>query len=132
MKNFLIFLGGIVTGILLFILIGIVNSDQDEGSNEDTIWFEHPGECISDYKFEVLQALSPGYALATEFERNNYSDDIATGITVLFYSPDEKPFYDEQIIKVPKGKCARQIGTYRYPTKSGNIKTVPIVQILAK
>ena len=41
-------------------------------------------------------------------------------------------YYDEQIIKVPKGKCMRQVGIYKYQAKSGIEKTVPIVMLMNK
>ena len=43
---------------------------------------------------------------------------------------DSKTYYDEQKIKIPTNKCARQIGTYQYTTKKDNFeKTVPAVVI---
>ena len=36
------------------------------------------------------------------------------------------------LIKVSEGKCAKQIGTFKYSTKAGFDKTVPIVSILNK
>ena len=39
---------------------------------------------------------------------------------------------EDMIIKVPEGKCAKQIGTFKYSTKAGFDKTVPIVSILNK
>jgi hypothetical protein len=39
-------------------------------------------------------------------------------------------YYDDQVIKVPEGKCMRQIGVYEYQTRMETIKTVPIVQVM--
>ena len=36
-------------------------------------------------------------------------------------------FYDDQVIEVPKGKKAMQIGTFRYETKLGE-KVVPVIK----
>ena len=54
-----------------------------------------------------------------------YSDRIL----VLLINYDDKSYYDDQKIKIPSGKCARQIGTYRYTTKNEMVKTVPAVVI---
>ena len=43
-----------------------------------------------------------------------------------------KSYYDDQIIKIPSGKCVKQIGVYKYQTKDGFEKTVPIVDIRKK
>lgn len=51
----------------------------------------------------------------------------SNGITVLFLADENKSFYDEQKIKVPKGECAVQIGIYKYYDVTN--KTVPIVTI---
>ena len=37
-------------------------------------------------------------------------------------------FYNKQIVKAPHGKCARQIGNYKYqPYKYGDTKVIPII-----
>ena len=57
---------------------------------------------------------------------------IMEGLMVLFLCDEGKSYYDDQVIKVPEGKCAKQIGTFKYSTKAGFDKTVPIVSILNK
>ena len=57
---------------------------------------------------------------------------VPTGVTVLLLCKDGKSYYDDQVIKVSEGKCAKQIGTFKYSTKAGFDKTVPIVSILNK
>lgn len=132
MKTIITFIAGIITGAILMIGGGYVLSNSSSVENNNTIYFDTPGECVSSYKFKVFQALEPGYALATEIEKGKYSgNDYASGVTVLFYDPQKRPFYDEQIIKIPKGYCAKQIGTHKYMTNGGTSKTVPIVQILS-
>lgn len=69
--------------------------------------------------FEVFQALDGG-ALATEI-----SDKILRiydGKTVLILGDN---FYEGQIIKIKK---PMQLGIYKYETKKGDIKTVPVVR----
>ena len=42
---------------------------------------------------------------------------------------ENKLYYDNERINIPKGKCAKQVGVYNYKTKSGDYKTVPVVII---
>ncbi len=90
--------------------------------------FEKEGECISKNSFKVFQVLESGDALANELEQG-FSISLSTGLTVLFLSENGQSYYDDQVIKIPSGKCAKQIGVFKYPTKSGIEKTVPIVSI---
>lgn len=83
------------------------------------------GECITTSgEIEVMQVLAPNVAL-TWTGGFFYSDRIL----VLLINYDDKSYYDEQKIKIPSGKCARQIGTYRYTAKNEMVKTVPAIII---
>ena len=48
----------------------------------------------------------------------------------LLVNDEGKYYYDNELVKVPKGYQARQMGVYRYPTKSKDIRTVPVIQII--
>jgi len=134
MKKFLIFIGGFVAGILATIfamyVIAIANKPNDDALIGLTI-FEEKAECITTNEIEIFQVLKPNVALARtikygKYGIRNYSDEIV----VLIIDYDGKTFYDEQKIKIPKNKCARQIGTYQYTTKRDNFrKTVPAISI---
>ena len=125
MKNVLLFLGGFVTGIIVTILVGIVINglnQPNDGLPGLTI-FSEKGECItSGNEIEVFQVIEPNRALAR-------IGDILDGIVVLIVNDDGKSYYDEQKIKIPANKCARQIGTYQYSTQNQMVKTVPVVVI---
>ena len=127
MKKVLIFIAGIVTGAILMLVIAalIGNSSNGESSNNGMTFFEKEGDCISENNFQVLDS---GEALANEIDELS----ISTGLMVLFLCDEGKSYYDDQVIKVPEGKCAKQIGTFKYSTKAGFDKTVPIVSILNK
>ncbi len=124
MKNVLIFIAGIVTGVILTIAIsiGLASSNNDNGK----ILFEQEGECVSTNSFKIIQVLDSGDALAVELEPQ-YS--LPTGITVLFLQEKGSAYYDGQIIDIPKGKCAKQIGVFKYMSKAEMEKTVPIIDI---
>jgi hypothetical protein len=127
MKKFLIFIGGFVAGILATIfagyLIAISNKPIDNGLLGLKV-FPEKGECITTKEeIEIFQVLEPNMALAR-------TGDLLDGMVVLLVNYDSKTYYDEQKIKIPTNKCARQIGTYQYTTKKDNFeKTVPAVVI---
>ena len=106
MKKALLFISGFVTGIVATILVAmlIANTNQANDYFPGLTLFSEKGECITTSgEIEIMQVLAPNVALAW------------TG--GLFYS--------DRI----SGKCARQIGTYRYTNKNEMVKTVPAVVI---
>lgn len=123
MKKWVIFVLGFIAGaVFLFFVLLIIgkSSSNDNGMT----YFEKPGKCISKKDFEVMQVVGEGYALARE--KKGY----VGGILVLVTNENGELYYDDQVIKVPEGKCMRQIGVYEYQTRMETIKTVPIVQIM--
>ena len=139
MKNFFIFVVGFLTGTLLTIVVlalaagsNSTNGNPTKGKfiNDGVTLFEEEGECISTKAFEVFQVLDSGEALAHEVEQH-YGRWISTDLLVLLLNEDGASYYDNQVIKIPSGKCAKQLGTYKYTTQLGK-KTVPIVAIRDK
>jgi len=127
MKKIGIFIVGVICGVALVFLIGIMASGTSD--NRGITFFEEAGEYVSENSFEVFQVLDSGDALAHECEGEL---DIPTDIIVLFVAQKGKSYYDNQRIKIPSGKCVKQIGIYKYPTNSGFEKTVPVVDICNK
>lgn len=125
-KSVLIYIGGIVTGIILtfVILLFVAKSNSDNPSNDNMIIFEQPQQKIDAKSFEVMQVLPDGNALATVESNENF------GMIVMLLANKNATYYDNQKIEVPTGKCARQIGTYRYMTRNNIEKTVPIIDIV--
>ncbi len=129
MRKFLLFLAGFITGVVALLLFSLIVSSTGANSyklNGLTL-FEQAGDVLPSKSYEVLQVVTEGYALA------NAASGHGTyfGMVVLFVGDENTHYYDDQIIKVPQGKCVRQIGTYQYPTKNG-YKTVPAVAIYNK
>lgn len=126
MKKGLIFFLGIVVGCILTIaalfVIGTTYSNTDE--SDITIAEQQKVFTIAT-KFEVFQVLGNG-ALAN-CEEKEYSTSFFTGPVVYIVTDGQNLFYDDQVIEVPKGKKAIQIGTYRYQTKLGE-KVVPVIK----
>lgn len=133
MKNIWVFLSGMVVGMM--VLFGISNffgnSSRPIESKNGINMFPEKGDCISDKQFQVFQVLDNGVALANEFSDKIGDSEFYSGITVLFVCKT-KYYYDKEVIKVPDGKCVRQIGVYTYEAKNGNNKTVPIVEVSDK
>jgi len=122
MKKFLIYISGVVTGIIAAILVAMliyVANEPNSGLPGLTI-FPEKGECIAKNEIEIFQVMTPNMALAK----------VRDGKLVLLINYDGKSYYDEQKIKIPANKCARQIGTYQYTTRRDRIeRTVPAVVI---
>ena len=91
-------------------------------------WFDKPGEVIDEPSFKVFQVLSSAEALVMG-KGEGYSAYL--GAIYLFVDP-EGNFYDDQIIKAPRGMEVRRVGTVRYVTKNERTKTVPVIQIMEK
>lgn len=88
--------------------------------------FEKPGECVSRKNFEVQKVLDSGDAIALEI-RETISEHVFTSdLEVLILAQEGSNFYNNQIVKAPKGKCARQIGNYKYQ-QYGSTKVIPII-----
>ena len=126
MKKFLIFISGFVAGIITTFLVVYLNNVENQ-PNDGLLGltvFPEKKECIkTKNEIEIFQVLKPNMALAK-------TGNILDGIVVLLINYDGNSYYDQQKIKIPANKCARQIGIYRYTTRQdGFEKTVPAVVI---
>ena len=88
--------------------------------------FEKPGECVSRKNFEVQKVLDSGDAIALEFRETISGHVFTSDLEVLILAQEGSNFYNNQIVKAPKGKCARQIGNYKYQ-QYGSTKVIPII-----
>lgn len=130
MKKWLIFGGGVVTGIILtFLFAFIYSSSRSDGSDGPTM-FDKPGDVIEVNSFKVFQVIGKNAALVNGQTHEDLQLEIYTGPVFLLRNDDGKYYYDDEIIKVPEGKVVRQVGIYRYQTKAEFDKTVPIIQIM--
>lgn len=127
MKKALLFISGFITSYVATILVAMLISTANQPNDgfPGLTLFSEKGECITTSgEIEVMQVLAPNAALAWTGGLF-YSDRIL----VLLINYDDKSYYDEQKIKIPSDKCARQIGTYQYTAKNEMVKTVPAVVI---
>ncbi len=123
MKKIWVFILGIITGIILTFLFLFITAVSSNGGRSGLNMFEQPGDClISKSSLKVFQVLEPGAALTM------IKDDYSSAVYMLINN-EGKIYYDDQIIKLPSGKCFKQFGTYQYETKDERLKTVPVVMI---
>ena len=149
-KFILTFVGGVLAGIVLsivaffvFILVYIKPADCLNQCKESTTemtatkhLFGEPKQEISAKAFRVADVLKTGDALARV---SDSEDSQSLGTEVLILAQKDAAYYDDQIIEVPAGKVAKQIGTYEYSCSGGDApiyepgkKTVPIVDFCDK
>lgn len=140
MKQWVVFLGGVVTGIILTILVlAIIGNAQnrrsdsivEEAKSDNNItMFDEPKDVVEDDNFKVFQVIADDAALVTAQQDKN--DDLYLGKVYLVVNNDGKYYYDDEILKVKEGKVFRQVGIYRYPTRNEDVKTVPIIMLMDK
>jgi hypothetical protein len=116
MKSLLFFIAGMLTTIFVVFLI-------NAGSQPRLTIFPEPKGIISANQLRVFQVVEPNMALVATNE-SYYEQKM-----VLVTNDEGKYYYDDEIIKIPSQKKARQIGVYKYKTTSGDYKTVPVVRI---
>lgn len=138
MKRWLVFVLGVLIGIVLTILFAIFFSSgvkmNDEGEEKEQIdgvtLFDEPGDIIDLKSFKVFQVIAKDAALVHGKENDKY--DLYMGAVYVLINDEGKYYYDDEIVNVPKDKVVRQLGIYQYTTKSEREKTVPIIRIMDK
>lgn len=98
MKKVCIFIGGVVTGAILVVVVSMLIAGGNSTYKGITL-FEKEGECISENSFKVFQVLDSGEALANEVKQGYL---IPTGLTVLFLNEDGLSYYDDQVFTCKK------------------------------
>ncbi len=141
LRSIIVFFLGVLVGILL---TNTINIDQEiekkdcsktekKIKDKNITLFDKPQRVLDFKRFKVEKVFDNGNALATVLN-NRYSDmDILTSTTVLFLADKSSNFFDNQKIVVPKGKVAKQIGTYKYKEfELSDTQTLPIVAFFDK
>lgn len=102
-------------------------SKSSKPKDDNIKLFAAPTDCVSISVFRVYRVLNEYYAIAEEVEYYSSLDTYYAkygGIKVVIKSEEKNKYFDEQIIKLPAGKCMRQIGVY-----SKYSDTYPVVKI---
>lgn len=109
-----------------------VKSTKKEKPSPATM-FDEPRGCVTSNNLKVEIILDGKYVIAEEldpvWESRGYQ--MTTDLTVVFIDEDNT-YYTDQIVKILKGKCARQIGVYKSDHYLYDDKTLPIVEIMNK
>lgn len=134
-KFILTYVAGIITGVVIVFAISfytVMNFSEGETKNQAVQLFDSPKQEIKATSFKVIQVLPDGSALATYDNIIPEKDTPEYGMVVMFQVSEENSYYDDQVISLPKGKCFKQVGTYRYTTQQDIVKTVPVIAIYDK
>ncbi len=111
------FLFGLILGVVgTFGVFWMLYMSEQPSRNIDM--FSEPGKCLTKQNLTVFQVLGKGMALTRTKEW-----------TVMLLLGKDESYYDDEIIQISPKHCARQVGTYQYPTRDNNYKTVPVVRI---
>lgn len=136
MKKWMIFVLGVFVGMIIVGFAGLLKLTSETNvsndiettmeENDGITMFEDPGEVVKDKSFEVFQVLAKDAALV---HGESDIEGVYAGIIYLLMNKSGEYYYDEQIVKVPKGSVARQVGIFQYNTRNDMTKTVPIITI---
>ena len=133
MKKFIL---GVITGIILtFVFANIIakRSDSKTQTLEGTTFFKEYKETTNYQEVLILQSLLDGYGLAFgSTEEIDISLSALLGPSFLYYEPGAESFYDYQIIDIGENEKLVQVGTYKYFTMDSTMRTVPMLQKVAK
>lgn len=149
LRSIIIFFLGILVGIILADNIDFNQKKEKKDSpktekkvkkkvtkekkDKNITIFDKPQRVLEFKRFEVEKVFDNGNALATALEIGYSGIDIPTSVTVLFLADKNSNFFDNQKIVVPKGKVAKQIGTYKYKkSEYSDTQTLPIVAFFDK
>lgn len=159
MKKLVAFIGGIICGVLLLLVIqnvmqknssdiddieeldgdSIIVDSENEIVNNDPFYSDSetdvPGEIVHEKSLKVIDVGNKFNALVVgKDEFGGYSGTsylLKQNISALLRH-ELITFYDDQIIKVPKGKELRMFGTWTYESKGAGIRTIPIIRFVDK
>ena len=128
MKKWGLFLGGVVTGVILTFLFAYFYAYGNNGGLSGVTNFDQPGQVINESSVKVMQVVGDNAALVRG-QDNDRHDDWYFGAIYLLRNYEGKYYCDDEIIRCPPGKKFRQTGIYKYEAKSGDYKTVAIIEI---
>ena len=81
-------------------------------------------------KFKILQVIAKDGALAQSEDTKYKTMEMFGDPIVLLISKQPNVYYDDLVVSVGTRQKTIQLGTYRYETRMGISKTVPIVMIV--
>ena len=106
------------------------SSTKKEKKGPVTI-FDEPRDCVTSKSLKVVNILESRYVVAKELRDGLEEYGFTSDLAVVFID-DNNEYYTDQVIKIPRGKCARQIGIYKSTNFMYADKTLPVVKIMNK
>lgn len=106
-------------------------STAKKKNNGPATIFDAHRDCVSSRNFKVEKIIDSRYVIAEELDPDLEEYGFTTDLTVVFIDENDE-YYTDQVIKIPRGKCARQIGVYKSTHFMYKDKTLPIVKIMNK
>ena len=134
MNKFFIYILGLITGLGLTFGFAYLKSETDETIKDNGMtFFENTREKFSINAFQVIQVIDDNHALAIEAKWESFLEEYMPGeLTVLITNDSGEYYYDDHIIQTTKTNYFKQVGIYKYDTRAGIEKTVPIVKLMDK
>ena len=127
MRNVLIFIAGVVIGIVICFGGLVIGAERDFGKNLGIALFEQGEKTLSIRKLKVFQVIDKEGALVRGEEESRKIGQMPQ--TYLLLHDGQDLYYDNQEIQVSKGMEVKQIGVYRYKNREDMILTVPAIRI---
>ena len=97
--------------------------------NSPLTMFDEARECVGSNDFKVETIIDGRYVIAKELFKGLEEYGSTTDLTVVFIDNGNN-YYTDQVVKIPRGKCARQVGVYKSDHFLYDDKTLPVVRIM--
>jgi len=124
MKHLVGALAGMVVGAAITLVVVFVFKVGLPQVKEDIIWFEKVGDCMTKENLKVFQIIAPNKALVGEEK-----DELLDKPIMLLVTHHKIHLYDEQVLPMPTGRCAKHAGNFSLETKDDGVKIIPVVVV---
>ena len=123
-KHILSVLAGAVIGAAITLVVVFVYGVGLPKQQDDIVWLEQAGKCLTKENLRVFGIIAPNKALVGE--EKDYMLDKQIMLLVTTHNAN---FYEDQVIRMPAGKCAKHAGNFNFRTREDGVRIVPVVVI---
>ena len=116
-------IGAIIGAAAVFVVVFVFGVGLPK-EQEDIVWFDKIGDCMTKENLKVFQIIAPNKALVGEEK-----DKLLDKPVMLLVTHHKIHLYDEQVLPMPAGRCARYAGNFALKTKDDGVKTIPVVVV---
>jgi len=117
-------LAGAVVGVAITLVVVFVWGVGLPKEQEDIMWFDEVGDCMTKEDLKVFKILAPNKALVGEEK-----DKLLDKPIMLLVTHHKIHLYDEQVLPMPKGRCAKYAGNFNLETKDDGVRVIPVVVV---